>query len=99
MFRITYGTSNVICAMISVTKPNSKFILAAKNTNKSISETPVTISGLIIGMFVPCITIVRGSFFILFIPIAAAVPRIVAAIDATVATITVFKSDFIISPL
>ena len=85
MFRITYGTSNVICAMISVTKPNSKFILAAKNTNKSISETPVTI--------------VRGSFFILFIPIAAAVPRIVAAIDATVATITVFKSDFIISPL
>ena len=76
--------------------PNSKFILAAKKTNKSIKETPVTISGLIIGILVTFIIRDFGSFFILCMPIAARVPRIVEAMLARVAIIIVFIKDEII---
>ena len=61
---MTYGTSNVICAIRSVTKPNSRFILAAKNTKSSMSDTPVTISGLMIGIFVTFMTTAFGTFLI-----------------------------------
>ena len=46
--------------------------------NISIREIPVTISEFNIGMLLSPMQIVLGSFFIEEIPIAAAVPRIVA---------------------
>ena len=45
------------------------------------------------------ITSARVIFFILYIPIAAAVPSIVEMIDATAATISVFKRLFSITSL
>ena len=95
---MTYGTSKVICAIRSVTNPNSRFILAAKNTKRSIRDTPVTISGLIIGIFVILRTTAFGNFLMLFIPIAASVPRIVEIILAKTAIIMVFtREEMIIS--
>ena len=79
--------------MSSVTNPNSKFILAAKNTNRSIRDTPVTISGLMIGIFVMFITIAFGTFFMLFMPMAARVPRTVETMLAITAIISVFTRD------
>ena len=59
--------------MSRVTKPNSRFIRAAKNTNSSIRDTPVTISGLMIGILVMFITTALGTFLIPLMPIAARV--------------------------
>ena len=63
------------------------------NTNSSISDIPVTISGFIIGMLVTDIT----EFFIalclnLTIPVAAAVPMTEAIAAERVASIRVFLS-------
>ena len=93
---MTYGTSKVICAIRSVTNPNSRFILAAKNTKSSIRDTPVTISGLMIGIFVMPIITLFGTLRILFMPIAARVPRTVETTLETQAIIIVFIRDEII---
>ena len=85
--------------MTSVTKPNSRFILAAKNTNSSMSETPVTISGLTIGMFVMFITIALGTLRMELIPIAARVPSSVAAMLAITAIMMVFISEEMMTSL
>ena len=63
------------------------------NTNKSISDTPVTISGFIIGMFV---TLSMSPFAhferILYMPTAASVPsRVAITADASART-SVFLS-------
>ena len=55
-------------------KPRVKF----KATKINIKEIPVTISAFNIGIFVIAISMVLGVLFMLFIAIAAAVPRIVA---------------------
>ena len=79
--------------MTSVTKPNSRFILAAKNTNSSMSDTPVTISGLMIGILVTFMTTALGTFLMPLMPIAAKVPRTVETILAATAMIMVFTSE------
>jgi hypothetical protein len=65
---------NVIWAIKTLVKPRV-YLMATKI---SISEIPVTISALSIGILVIPSNIVRGIFFILFIAKAAAVPIIVA---------------------
>ena len=46
-----YCTQKQICEISTVTKPISKLNITPRNVNNSISETPITMSGLIIGMF------------------------------------------------
>ena len=88
--RITYGRQKVICARMMDSIPSSQSNALATNTNSSIRETPVTISGLTIGKFVTFITRRFRHFFILLMPMAAAVPSTVANIAATRAIIRVF---------
>ena len=76
-FNMTYGRLKVICAISSVPKLSESPELMAlpTNTNKSISDTPVTISGFIIGIFVTVIAVLLSSFErILYMPTAASVP-------------------------
>ena len=92
MFKITYGKLNVTCAMNKVQKPRTPFILriVPMKTNKSIIETPVTISGFIIGISVILMTAERRQpFFILSIPSAARVPITVDATEDAIASIIV----------
>ena len=81
--------------MNKVQKPrtSSIFSIVPTKTNNSASETPVTISGLDIGIFVTDITRRRVRFFILQIPIAAVVPRTVAATEEVTASISVFSKS------
>ena len=75
--KMTYGKLNVICAINSVGNPRASFELTKlpTNTNKSIMETPVTISGFIIGILVTVKTaLLTHFFFIVWIPTAAIVP-------------------------
>ena len=68
------------------------------NTNKSIIETPVTISGFIIGILVTVITLdLTTPFFILSIPTAARVPITVAVIAEVTARMSVFVKAFIVA--
>ena len=67
--------------------------------NRSIKETPVTISGFIIGKFVKTIKVFLGTFFRFFKLTPAIVPIIVAKTADTAAIITVLAKDFKISPL
>ncbi len=61
------------------------------NTKRSIIETPVTISGFIIGTFVTVITaLLSHRFFIAFIPTAAAVPIIIEIRAEVTAKTSVF---------
>jgi len=84
----------VICDISTLVKP--KVNLSA--TNKSISEIPVTISALSIGILVIAIIMVRGVFFILLIAIAAAVPIMVAiSADKTAIINVVYKAFIILS--
>ena len=46
MDRITYGTSKVMWASSMVTKPRSTWV----KMNSSMSEIPVTMSGIVMGM-------------------------------------------------
>ena len=50
-----------------------------KARKPSIREIPVTISELSMGMLLIPMTIFRGVFFMLLMPMAAAVPKMVAA--------------------
>ena len=73
--------------MISETKPPD--ILA--NEKRSMSEIPITISGLRSGRFVTLlIALLTILFFIEKTPMAAPAPRIVAITEAITATISVF---------
>ena len=74
-FNITYGVSNRMCDSRTVTAFSLSPRACVTATNSSISETPVTISGLIIGIFEILSTILRERFFKLLIPIAAQVPN------------------------
>ena len=71
---ITYGMLKVMCAKRTLVKPRVKF----KATKINIKEIPVTISAFNIGILVIAISMVLGVLFMLFIAIAAAVPRMVA---------------------
>ena len=71
--------------------------LWATKTNKSIRETPVTISGLTIGRLVTFIIMRRTHLLrIPLSPMAATVPSTVATAAATTAMISVFLSASII---
>jgi len=65
--------------------------------NIIIKDTPVIISGFNIGIYVMFIIIVLGVFFIEYMPIAAAVPSIVAITDDISASKRVFTKDDIIN--
>jgi len=65
----------------------------ANETKSNISEIPVTISGLTIGIFITFNDKLLLKFLILLIVSAAKVPMIVAKIDAIVATSKVFNKD------
>ena len=75
-----------MCAISSVQKPRMDLMrsrLPAK-ANSSARETPVTISGLVMGMFVSVMTAERIFPRILWMPRAATVPRTVAIrLDST----------------
>ena len=58
------------------------------DTNSSISDTPVTISGFTMGKFVMFIMIRLGRRFMPLIPMAAAVP---SAVDTTAATTAISR--------
>ena len=51
---MTYGRLKVMCAISSVAKPRMLFIfiIVPTKANSSASDTPVTISGLVSGIFV-----------------------------------------------
>ena len=87
--RMTYGSPKVICAIIKVVNPNSSF----RKTNRSIMDTPVTISGLIMGRYVKFIIADFIHLFMELIPTAAAVPMIVAIREDTTAMIRVLIRD------
>ena len=58
--------------------------MRAANTNSSIREIPVTMSGFIMGMFVTVITALRSRLdHILWMPTAARVPMTVASTEST----------------
>ena len=86
---------NVTCAINSVPKPRTSSILSHVpiNTKSSASETPVTISGFDIGIFVTDITRLRVRFFILLMPSAAVVPSKVATTLEATARIRVFSKS------
>ena len=65
---------NVMWAIKTVLNPREM----PKAMNASIREIPVTISEFNIGMLFTPMTMVRGTFFMLLMPIAATVPIIVA---------------------
>ena len=67
------------------------------NTNSSIIETPVTISGFTMGKLVMFIMTRFGSRFMEFMPMAAMVPSTVEAMAAATAIISVFLRASIIS--
>ena len=70
---------NVMCANNTVINPKEKFgKMLLHAMNNSIREIPVTISALSIGMFVTPIIKVLALLFKACIPIAPAVPMIVA---------------------
>ena len=64
----------VMCAKRIVLNPRE----TPKATNISIREIPVTMSEFSIGMLLIPMKMVFGAFLILLMPMAAAVPRIVA---------------------
>ena len=85
-----------MCEIIKEAKPPD--ILAKEN--KSISEIPITISGLSKGKFVTfLIALFIALFFIEKTPIAAPAPRMVARMEATAATINVFFNESKINSL
>ena len=68
-------------------------------TNSSIIDTPVTISGFIIGMLVTVmIVLLAARFFSLKIPTAATVPMIVAISEDETASTRVFLSAASVAP-
>ena len=68
-------------------------------TNMSISEMPVMISGLIMGMFVTVFIAARSQRLrSLLMPTAAAVPMTVAMSEALTARISVLRTAFSVSP-
>ena len=70
-----------------------------KNTNMSISEMPVMMSGFITGMSVAVSSAARRYLLrIRFMPTAAAVPIAVDTSDATTARMSVFLSALSVSP-
>ena len=70
-----------------------------KNTNMSISEMPVMMSGFIMGMSVAVSSAARRYLLrIRFMPTAAAVPIAVDTSDATTARMSVFLSALSVSP-
>ena len=81
--------------MRSVAKPRMLFIFSIVPTKakSSASETPVTISGLVSGIFVTPIVKRRRRGPMECMPRAAQVPRIVANIEDRSATITEFSSS------
>ena len=64
-----------MCAMSTVLKPREM----PKAMKASMREIPVTMSEFSMGMLLTPMTMERGSFFMLFMPMAAAVPMTVAA--------------------
>ena len=85
-----------MCAMSMV--PKFRLEEAPKslptNTNMSMRDIPVMISGFTIGMFVVVsMAVFRNLFLRLFIPTAAAVPRTVDMTDAESARMRVFLRD------
>ena len=92
---MTYGRQKVTCEISIVQKlrlvaaPNSR----PTNTNISISEIPVMISGFIMGMFVTVSIVARRYLLrIRLMPTAAAVPMTVETTDALSARISVFRT-------
>ena len=61
------------------------------NTNSSIRETPVTISGFTMGKLVTFIIMRRGSFFMELMPMAAMVPSTVEPMAAATAMMRVLR--------
>ena len=88
-----------MCESRTVPKPISKLKITPRKVKSSISETPITISGLMIGMFDAFCTSMRVLPFRLLIPIAADVPRIVANSEARTAISRVFVRAFMIELL
>ena len=91
--RMTYGRQNVMCAMMSDAMPRllpPNRLTAA--TNRSIMETPVTISGLTMGKLVMFIMTFFGIRFMRLMPTAAMVPSTVEANAETTAMINVLSS-------
>ena len=98
---MTYGRQKVMCAASIDQKP--RLVVAPnsrpKNTNMSMSEMPVMMSGFIMGMSVAVSSAVRRYLLrSLFMPTAAAVPITVETIDAITARISVFLSALSVSP-
>lgn len=93
--RMTYGKLNVMCAMRSVVKPRTllSFIICPANAKSSASETPVTISGFVSGIFVTAIVMRRIRPDMARMPMAAMVPSTVATSEAITATMTEFASS------
>ena len=95
--RITYGRLKVVCAISMVIRPNfiGRKAIPDAATKRSIMETPVTISGFIIGMFVTeDIAVFKNLLFILSMPSAANVPITVARSEEETARISEFLSAF-----
>ena len=90
---MTYGRQNVMCAIMSDAMPRllpPNRLTAA--TNRSIMETPVTISGLTMGKLVMFIMTFFGIRFMRLMPTAAMVPSTVEANAETTAMINVLSS-------
>ena len=83
------------CAIKSVGKPKTSLVVTKcpTKTNRSIIETPVTISGFIIGILVTVKTAFLIHFFrFALIPTAASVPIISAKIEDVIAKTSVFDN-------
>ena len=85
-----------MCAIIIVVLPSVvlEFSSAATATNSSIMDTPVTISGFIIGMLVTdMMELLRYLFLMRSMPKAASVPMNVAIRDDVIARKREFFND------
>ena len=77
--------SKAMWAMIIVPLPSGTFM----NTNISISETPVTMSGMVMGMLETVESRLNQPRFMEYMPIAPSVPMITEAMVAITATVSV----------
>ena len=84
----TYGVQKVMCARMTETYP----WLKCRNTNSRNSETPVMMSGLIIGMLFRKVIACFLRPLRLWMPMAATVPRIVENRAAMMAISSVFST-------
>ncbi len=92
--RITYDRLKLMWAIRRVVKPNTLLMRSAlpTKTKTRAKDTPVTMSGLVSGMFVTVSANERSLPLMLYMPKAAIVPITVAISEERAATMSEFPS-------